>query len=74
MFGVPGQTDADLDLDLDQAIELEPDHISYYELEAKPGTRFTHAHGAELAQVSDRIEHFYGRGHRAAARRRVPLV
>ena len=29
------------------------DASSYYELEAKPGTRFTHRHGAELARQAD---------------------
>ena len=59
MFGVPGQTGADLQHDLDSALSLSPDHISYYELEAKPGTRFTHRHGAALARVADQMEHYY---------------
>jgi oxygen-independent coproporphyrinogen-3 oxidase len=59
MFGVPGQTEADLEGDLDDALSLAPDHISYYELEAKPGTRFTHAHGAALADQVERMEGFY---------------
>jgi oxygen-independent coproporphyrinogen-3 oxidase len=59
MFGVPGQGEADLDADLDDALSLAPDHISYYELEAKPGTRFTHSHGAELERQSDAMERYY---------------
>jgi oxygen-independent coproporphyrinogen III oxidase len=59
MFGVPGQTAADLACDLEDALALEPDHISYYELEAKPGTRFTHTHGAELARQADAMEGYY---------------
>jgi oxygen-independent coproporphyrinogen III oxidase len=59
MFGVPGQTTADVRADLDDAMSLSPDHISYYELEAKPGTRFTHAHGAALAEQAERMEGFY---------------
>jgi oxygen-independent coproporphyrinogen-3 oxidase len=59
MFGVPGQSAEDLRHDLDQALSLNPDHISYYELEAKPGTRFTHAHGAELTRVAEQMEHYY---------------
>ncbi len=59
MFGVPGQSEADLKLDLDNVLSLEPQHISYYELEAKPGTRFTHRHGAALELVADSMEHFY---------------
>ena len=46
IYGIPGQTPADLDSDLAEALALEPEHVSCYELEAKPGTRFTHAHGA----------------------------
>ena len=59
MFGVPGQTADDLRRDLEDALSLEPEHISYYELEAKPGTRFTHAHGAELARQAEAMEEFY---------------
>jgi oxygen-independent coproporphyrinogen-3 oxidase len=59
MFGVPGQTEADLESDLDDALSLSPDHVSYYELEAKPGTRFTHAHGAALDDQAERMEGFY---------------
>jgi oxygen-independent coproporphyrinogen III oxidase len=59
MFGVPGQSAAELAADLDQASSLEPEHISYYELEAKPGTRFTHRHGAELERQADALEDHY---------------
>ena len=45
LYGIPGQSAADLDRDLAEALALEPEHLSCYELEAKPGTRFTHAHG-----------------------------
>ena len=41
------------------ALSLRPDHISYYELEAKPGTRFTHAHGPALERAAEAMEHFY---------------
>jgi putative oxygen-independent coproporphyrinogen III oxidase len=61
MFGVPGQTEEDLERDLDDALSLSPDHVSYYELEAKPGTRFTHAHGAALIDQAERMEGFYER-------------
>ena len=43
IYGIPGQSAADLDDDLAEALALEPEHLSCYELEAKPGTRFTHA-------------------------------
>src|SRR5262249_22699850 len=45
LYGIPGQSTADLEYDLEQTLALGPEHVSAYELEAKPGTRFTHAHG-----------------------------
>src|SRR5207247_140038 len=36
-----------------------PEHVSAYELEAKPGTRFTHAHGAELARQAESMESYF---------------
>ncbi|HEU0195148.1 MAG TPA: radical SAM family heme chaperone HemW [Gaiellales bacterium] len=59
MFGVPGQTADDLRRDVEDALVLEPEHISYYELEAKPGTRFAHSHGAELARQAEAMEDYY---------------
>jgi putative oxygen-independent coproporphyrinogen III oxidase len=59
LHGIPGQSAAALDLDIDEALALAPEHISYYELEAKPGTRFTHAHGAELAHQAEAMEGYY---------------
>lgn len=56
IYGIPGQEPSDLEADLAQALELAPEHISAYELEAKPGTRFTHAHGAELARQAEAME------------------
>jgi putative oxygen-independent coproporphyrinogen III oxidase len=61
VYGIPGQTEADLDADLSAALALEPEHLSCYELEAKPGTRFTHAHGAELELQADAMETYFGR-------------
>src|SRR5690625_3737280 len=40
MFGLPGQSVADARADLQQAIELEPAHISYYQLTLEPNTTF----------------------------------
>ncbi len=56
IYGIPGQTEADLEADLHEAVALAPEHISAYELEAKPGTRFTHAWGTELDRQRDAME------------------
>jgi oxygen-independent coproporphyrinogen III oxidase len=61
IYGVPGQSASDLDADLAEALALEPEHLSCYELEAKPGTRFTHAHGAELERQAGRMESYFER-------------
>jgi oxygen-independent coproporphyrinogen III oxidase len=61
VYGIPGQSPADLDADLSEALALGPEHISCYELEAKPGTRFTHAHGAELARQAEAMESYFER-------------
>jgi oxygen-independent coproporphyrinogen III oxidase len=61
LYGIPGQTAAELDRDLDRALELAPEHLSCYELEAKPGTRFTHAHGSELERQADAMEAYFER-------------
>jgi oxygen-independent coproporphyrinogen III oxidase len=61
IYGIPGQTAADLDADLSDALALEPEHLSCYELEAKPGTRFTHAHGDELARQAEAMETYFER-------------
>jgi len=59
VYGIPGQSSSDLDRDLAEALALEPEHLSCYELEAKPGTRFTHAHGAELERQADAMEGYF---------------
>ncbi len=41
LFGVPGQTTEGLADDIAQAIALRVDHISWYELELKPGAALT---------------------------------
>ena len=61
IYGIPGQSPAGLEHDLDEALALEPDHLSCYELEAKPGTRFTHAFGDELARQADAMEDYFER-------------
>jgi len=59
VYGIPGQSASDLDADLDDALALEPEHLSCYELEAKPGTRFTHTWGEELARQADAMEDYF---------------
>ena len=61
IYGIPGQEPADLERDLAEALALEPEHISAYELEAKPGTRFTHAHGDELKRQAESMETYFER-------------
>jgi oxygen-independent coproporphyrinogen-3 oxidase len=61
VYGIPGQTASDLDADLAEALALEPEHVSCYELEAKPGTRFTHAHGVELGCQAESMESYFER-------------
>jgi oxygen-independent coproporphyrinogen-3 oxidase len=61
IYGIPGEEPSDLDRDLAEALALEPEHISAYELEAKPGTRFTHAHGGELERQADSMETYFER-------------
>src|SRR5207302_8115847 len=59
IYGIPGQSPADLRRDLEEALALGPEHLSCYELEAKPGTRFTHTFGDELARQSDALEGYF---------------
>ena len=60
--------------DLAEALALEPEHVSAYELEAKPGTRFTHAHGAELELQAEAMEAYFELVVDDADGRRLPLV
>jgi oxygen-independent coproporphyrinogen-3 oxidase len=61
IYGIPGQGADDLERDLAEALALAPEHLSAYELEAKPGTRFTHAHGAELQRQAEAMEDYFER-------------
>ncbi len=61
IYGIPGQTPEQLAADLASAVALGPEHISAYELEAKPGTRFTVAHGAELERQTEQMEDYFER-------------
>jgi oxygen-independent coproporphyrinogen-3 oxidase len=59
LYGIPGQSAADLERDLVEALALAPEHLSCYELEAKPGTRFAHAWGDELARQAEAMEGYF---------------
>jgi oxygen-independent coproporphyrinogen-3 oxidase len=61
IYGIPSQMPAHLAEDLEAVIALGPEHISAYELEAKPGTRFAIAHGAELERQAERMEDYFER-------------
>lgn len=61
IYGIPGQSASDLARDLDEALALEPEHLSCYELEAKPGTRFSHTYGNELSRQSNAMEDYFER-------------
>ena len=57
--GFRARAPSELDADLADALELWPEHLSCYELEAKPGTRFTHVHGHELERQADAMESYF---------------
>jgi oxygen-independent coproporphyrinogen-3 oxidase len=61
IYAIPGQTAEDLAVDLSEVVALAPEHVSCYELEAKPGTRFAHRHGAELAHQVEAMEDYFER-------------
>lgn len=58
IYGIPGQRAEQLDHDLSIVLELGPEHVSVYELEAKQGTRFTRTHGPDLARQAERLEEY----------------
>ena len=61
LYGIPGQSAAELEHDLSEALALEPEHVSCYELEAKPGTRFAHRQGAALRRQAAAMETYFER-------------
>lgn len=52
LFGVPGQTRDDLARDLAEAVAAAPDHLSWYELELKPGSALARR-GTELVDEDE---------------------
>ncbi len=68
MFGLPGQDMALAQRDLQQAIALHPEHISYYQLTLEPDTPFYHSppalpldeHLWEMQQQGERLLHNSG--------------
>ena len=61
IYGIPGQSSSALDADIDEALALGPEHLSCYELEAKPGTRFAHRYGEELRRQEEALEDYFER-------------
>jgi oxygen-independent coproporphyrinogen-3 oxidase len=59
LYGIPGQSASDVADDIGEALALGPEHLSCYELEAKPGTRFTHTHGQELERQAEAMEGYF---------------
>lgn len=59
IWGVPGQQPADVRADLAEVARLEPDHVSAYELEFKPGTRLTRQFGGNAEAVGEASDEHY---------------
>jgi oxygen-independent coproporphyrinogen-3 oxidase len=59
IYGIPGQGPSELEADIEEAFALRPEHLSCYELEAKPGTRFAHLHGEELRRQAEAMEGYF---------------
>ena len=67
MYGLPGQAVAAAILDIDRAVELEPQHLSWYELTLEPGTVFHARPPAGLPSEEQRFE-MQSRGQERLAR------
>jgi putative oxygen-independent coproporphyrinogen III oxidase len=59
IYGIPGQEPSELARDLAETLLLRPEHVSAYELEAKPGTRFTHRYGGALGHQAESMEGYF---------------
>ena len=60
IYGIPGQSAADLDRDLDRALDLAPEHLSCYELEAAGNALHARAR-PELERQSEAMETYFER-------------
>jgi len=62
IYALPGQTEADLQRDLDRAVQIGPEHLSVYHLTLEPNTAFGHTPPANLpdddraAAMQDQVE------------------
>ncbi len=61
MHGLPEQAPEQAIADLQQAIDLQPEHLSWYQLTIEPNTAF-HSQ-PPLLPVESTLEHIQGRGH-----------
>ncbi|MHB1389863.1 MAG: radical SAM family heme chaperone HemW [Thermoleophilia bacterium] len=59
IFGIPGQELSDLERDLEAALALSPQHISYYELSTKDGSPYQRRWGAQLVSLAGRGRLYY---------------
>src|SRR5665811_1974414 len=59
MFSIPEQTLADLEQDLIQALALEPEHISCYDLTVKDGSDYQRRWQRQLEEVAGNGHRFY---------------
>ncbi|MDH3433521.1 MAG: radical SAM family heme chaperone HemW [Gammaproteobacteria bacterium] len=61
MYALPGQSTADAVLDIERAAELEPQHLSWYQLTLEPNTVF-HARPPSGLPDEDRVVEIQGQG------------
>ncbi|MHB0866089.1 MAG: radical SAM family heme chaperone HemW [Thermoleophilia bacterium] len=59
IFGIPGQELSDLERDIEAALALASQHISYYELSTKDGSPYQRRWGAQLEAMAGRGRLFY---------------
>ncbi len=75
MFGLPGQTLAEVDADVDALLAHDLPHVSVYGLTVEPGTAFERAEARGQLQVADddawhaQLQHLHGRLRDAGLRR-----